>query len=116
FQAEDGIRGFHVTGVQTCALPIYLFINSRLPVVLGTDSLASNDKLCILSEIKTLTEHFPDLTLEKCISWATLNGARYLGIDDQYGSLEIGKKPGLNLLTKTKGLSLTPETELIKLA
>src|SRR5690606_39665408 len=29
FQAEDGIRDFHVTGVQTCALPIY-----RLLVVL----------------------------------------------------------------------------------
>src|SRR5690606_40571449 len=26
FQAEDGIRDFHVTGVQTCALPI-----SRMP-------------------------------------------------------------------------------------
>src|SRR5690606_6087276 len=25
-QAEDGIRDFHVTGVQTCALPIYLAI------------------------------------------------------------------------------------------
>src|SRR5690606_40658287 len=25
FQAEDGIRAFHVTGVQTCALPIYAF-------------------------------------------------------------------------------------------
>src|SRR5690606_40515925 len=24
FQAEDGIRAFHVTGVQTCALPIFL--------------------------------------------------------------------------------------------
>src|SRR6266511_4791906 len=24
FPAEDGIRGFHVTGVQTCALPISL--------------------------------------------------------------------------------------------
>src|SRR5690606_39941711 len=24
FQAEDGIRDFHVTGVQTCALPIYI--------------------------------------------------------------------------------------------
>src|SRR5690606_39423679 len=24
FQAEDGIRDFHVTGVQTCALPISL--------------------------------------------------------------------------------------------
>src|SRR5690606_39826219 len=23
FQAEDGTRDFHVTGVQTCALPIY---------------------------------------------------------------------------------------------
>src|SRR5690606_39642378 len=23
FQAEDGIRAFHVTGVQTCALPIW---------------------------------------------------------------------------------------------
>src|SRR5690606_40959037 len=27
-QAEDGIRDFHVTGVQTCALPIWL----RLPL------------------------------------------------------------------------------------
>src|SRR5690606_40977349 len=24
FQAEDGIRYFHVTGVQTCALPIFV--------------------------------------------------------------------------------------------
>src|SRR5690606_41117241 len=24
FQPEDGIRDFHVTGVQTCALPIWL--------------------------------------------------------------------------------------------
>src|SRR5690606_40316918 len=30
FQAEDGIRDFHVTGVQTCALPI-----SSAPVRLG---------------------------------------------------------------------------------
>src|SRR5690606_17836979 len=26
FQAEDGIRDFHVTGVQTCALPISAFL------------------------------------------------------------------------------------------
>src|SRR5690606_39838016 len=24
FQGEDGIRDFHVTGVQTCAVPIYI--------------------------------------------------------------------------------------------
>src|SRR5690606_39838152 len=28
FQAEDGIRDFHVTGVQTCALPISGFRNT----------------------------------------------------------------------------------------
>src|SRR5690606_40235429 len=27
FQAEDGIRDFHVTGVQTCALPIYKLLD-----------------------------------------------------------------------------------------
>src|SRR5690606_40477856 len=34
FQAEDGIRDFHVTGVQTCALPIYL-----LAILLGATYL-----------------------------------------------------------------------------
>src|SRR5690606_40649255 len=29
FQAEDGIRDFHVTGVQTCALPILLGVPSH---------------------------------------------------------------------------------------
>src|SRR5690606_40925197 len=33
FQAEDGIRDFHVTGVQTCALPI-------LPAALANGSIA----------------------------------------------------------------------------
>src|SRR5256885_7358598 len=30
FQAEDGIRDYKVTGVQTCALPIYLLRMCRL--------------------------------------------------------------------------------------
>src|SRR5690606_39341905 len=38
FQAEDGIRDFHVTGVQTCALPIYVsemyFLDLRHDVLL----------------------------------------------------------------------------------
>src|SRR5690606_39621622 len=32
FQAEDGIRDFHVTGVQTCALPISLVRVSQSPL------------------------------------------------------------------------------------
>src|SRR5690606_35901206 len=36
FQAEDGIRDFHVTGVQTCALPICLSLHeSRICLRLG---------------------------------------------------------------------------------
>src|SRR6266700_1894439 len=30
FQAEDGIRDFHVTGVQTCALPICRDLRAQL--------------------------------------------------------------------------------------
>src|SRR5690606_40689959 len=29
FQAEDGIRDFHVTGVQTCALPIFFTLKDK---------------------------------------------------------------------------------------
>src|SRR5690606_40778700 len=32
FQAEDGIRDFHVTGVQTCALPILPMTQKRGPL------------------------------------------------------------------------------------
>src|SRR5690606_39884058 len=41
FQAEDGIRDFHVTGVQTCALPILLRCvwNFAAPPPGGRDAL-----------------------------------------------------------------------------
>src|SRR5690606_40472255 len=32
FQAEDGIRDFHVTGVQTCALPIFTDVEDKIIV------------------------------------------------------------------------------------
>src|SRR5690606_40267524 len=35
FQAEDGIRDFHVTGVQTCALPISISSSSRRVIPSG---------------------------------------------------------------------------------
>src|SRR5690606_40659203 len=45
FQAEDGIRVFHVTGVQTCALPISAvakvraYSQNRLPVEVECETL-----------------------------------------------------------------------------
>src|SRR5690606_40679662 len=38
FQAEDGIRDFHVTGVQTCALPISYFAFDKKSTRITSDS------------------------------------------------------------------------------
>src|SRR5436309_9013165 len=41
FQAEDGIRDFHVTGVQTCALPIYADVR---PAIVSMRSTGPHDE------------------------------------------------------------------------
>lgn len=95
-----------------------LYIESRLPdipqlmnaipegrITLGTDSLASNHQLSILAEMRTIREAYPQIPFEKLLEWATINGARFLGIDNRFGSLEKGKRPGVLLLT---GQEVTP--------
>ncbi|MBN1111422.1 MAG: amidohydrolase family protein [Bacteroidales bacterium] len=67
-------------------------------ICIGTDSLASNTDLSILSEIIELSNVFPEVSLEQLLSFATINGARALNIDSLFGSIEKGKKPGLNLI------------------
>src|SRR5690606_41400771 len=42
FQAEDGIRDFHVTGVQTCALPISAAAAANAPTVRCSSSWPSS--------------------------------------------------------------------------
>jgi cytosine/adenosine deaminase-related metal-dependent hydrolase len=92
-----------------------LFLDQGFNITLGTDSLASNNKLCILSEMHTLQGKFPNLTFERLLKWATINGATYLGIDNEKGSLEVGKTPGLNLITGLDGLKITADTKVRRL-
>ncbi len=94
---------------------IELFIGQGYNITLGTDSLASNSKLCILSEMRTIQHKYPAISTAQLIEWGTLNGAKYLGIDDEKGSIEVGKTPGLNLITDLDGLKITPETKVRKL-
>src|SRR5690606_25005582 len=46
FQAEDGIRDFHVTGVQTCALPIYIGLQSQQPLLRVAQGTTRNPSKC----------------------------------------------------------------------
>ena len=65
---------------------------------IGTGSLSSHLKLSIFDELKFLQNLNPNLNLEQLIKWACLDGANALGFD-YLGSFEIGKRPGVNLIT-----------------
>jgi len=105
-----------------------LFIGNTLPpvstlremgadIVLGTDSLASNNSLDILGEMKIISSEFPSVPLEEMVGWATINGARALGVDKDYGSIEKGKKPGLVLIDNADlaAVRLTPASRALRL-
>ncbi len=79
--------------------PVLLFQKEKMNICLGTDSLASNHTLSILQEMITLQKFFPEITLQELVEWGCWKGAQALGLTDLFGSLEPGKKPGVNLIT-----------------
>jgi cytosine/adenosine deaminase-related metal-dependent hydrolase len=84
--------------IEKALPPVEMLRDNGCSIVLGTDSLASNHSLNILDEIKTIRKHFPGLPVEEVLQWATLNGARALRMDEELGSFEKGKKPGIILM------------------
>src|SRR5207248_5136195 len=87
FQAEDGIRDRTVTGVQTCALPIYsrlpvpgYFQSIGQPILQGRDFNASDTAdaplVCIISQ--SIAKRFwpNDSPIGKRIRWGRLDGTR----------------------------------------
>ncbi len=97
--------------------PLDLLIEEGCTITIGTDSLASNNKLDILEELKTLQLHFPSLRIEELVSWATINGAKALGKQEQFGTIETGKRPGLLLIQNADlhNMKLLPESSVIRL-
>ena len=78
------------------------FLQEKYPhmVCIGTDSLASNDRLSILSELLLLQDQSTETDLPRLLRFACLNGAEALGLDHALGSFDAGKSPGINLLLK----------------
>ena len=106
-----------------------LYIENRVPpadlldeegcsIVIGTDSLASNESLDILEELKVLQTYYPEIPLHKLVKWATFNGAMALRQGNSYGSIRRGKKPGLLLLQDVdlQNMKLLPRTRVTRLA
>ena len=59
--------------------PVEMLRKSGLPLTVGTDSLSSNDSLDMVAELYCLQENFADVPLGEMLTWACLNGARFLG-------------------------------------
>ena len=101
--AERGVRVVHnpesnmklASGVA----PIPDLLKRGVPVGLGTDGCASNNNLDLFQEMdfaaKLHKVHRLDPTVmpaETVLEMATLGGARVLGMEEEIGSLEVGKK------------------------
>ena len=66
-----------------------------LDITIGTDSLSSNDDLDMIGEMLCLHRNFPEVPMSEILTWASLNGARFLSKEAELGTLEAGKKPGI---------------------
>lgn len=97
--------------IEKAVPDIDMLRKNNCSIVLGTDSLASNHQLNILEEIKTITTHFPAITLEESLQWATINGARALQMDQTLGSFEAGKKPGIVLIDTIHNNKITASSK-----
>ncbi len=90
---------------------ITTFIDAQANICIGTDSLASNHGLSILSELQTINEHYPHIGWETLLRWGTLNGAKALQMEDVVGSFTEGKKPGVVHITNPE----SAQTQIKKL-
>ena len=87
--------------------PLMLFRASRIPLAIGTDSLASSDSLSVWDEIRFLHEHNPRMfTPEELLLMATIGGAKALHLDDRTGTLEIGKRADIQLLSHSSSFTV----------
>ena len=75
--------------------PVARFYDSGVAVAVGTDSLASVEDLNLFSELKTMRWLAPGIAARRLLESATLTGARALGLGDELGSIEAGKRAEL---------------------
>ena len=86
-------RSNKLTGAGTP--PIADFYASGVRVAVGTDSLASAPDLNLFSEVAAMHAIAPSIPAATLLDSATLQGARALGFESEFGSIEPGKRARL---------------------
>jgi aminodeoxyfutalosine deaminase len=86
-------RGNVRTGAGTP--PIEDFFDSGVRVAVGTDSLASVPDLNLFSELAEMRRLAPALPARAFLESATINGARALGFEADFGTIDAGKRDSL---------------------
>src|SRR5690606_39871916 len=86
--AEGGIRDFHVTGVQTCALPIYLapLAHLFLPLI-GLGQVYYKGEIAPAREILQV-RGMPPLQLAPKEGLALINGTQFIAAHAVHGRSE----------------------------
>ncbi|MEP6765612.1 MAG: amidohydrolase family protein [Gemmatimonadaceae bacterium] len=84
--------------------PVDLFLSAGIRTGLGSDSVASNNRMDVLTEARMATlfqsirQQKPDaLSAKDALTLATIGGAQALGIANETGSLEVGKQADLSI-------------------
>lgn len=75
--------------------PIEAFYAMDVEVAFGTDSLASAPDLNLFAEVAEARRLAPRVPARRLLESATLVGARALGFESEFGSIEAGKRAAL---------------------
>jgi len=78
--------------------PVRELLDIGVNVALGTDSLASNDSLSVLDEMRFLFKNRKDLKTEEIFRMSSLNGATALGFGNSLGRLRRGSWADMTVL------------------
>jgi len=85
--------------------PVRELLDMGVNVALGTDSLASNDSLSVLDEMRFLFRNRKDLKCDEIIRMATLNGAVALDFGGVLGRLRRGYWADMTVLRLPESIS-----------
>jgi aminodeoxyfutalosine deaminase len=102
--------------IQEKMPPVSLLRDQGCVITLGTDSLASNTALNMLSEMRLIQQYFPEVSLAEILGWATHNGAQALNIAGHFGRFSPGSRPGVLLISGLEGERITGHTSVKRIA